>query len=228
MNANVAPATGRNIVAHSTSLADHDSKAIAHVGSGEFRAFLQQHHHRVGLLCRVVAHAVGLDPSHCERIAQAGALHDIGKLFVPQAILQRPGPLTDDERNLVQKHSYWGSIILGRSPDPVMQLAATVALQHHECWDGAGYPFGLRGEEICIEARVVAICDVYDALRAQRPYKAGCSHEEAMDIVIGGDERLSPTMFDPDVLRAFVSVHARCGAIFDELRPFPDETGNQQ
>lgn len=189
--------------------------ALGDIGSPRFRWFLHQHHRRVGELCRLVARTHGLGRSRSEIIARAGALHDIGKLFVPEAILQRPGPLTDDERDLVQKHSIWGSIILGRSDDPIMHLAAAVALQHHECYDGTGYPLGLKKDEICIEARIVTVCDVYDALRARRPYKEGLSHEGAMNVLVSGDERVSPTMFDPDVLKTFASIQEQCRTMFD-------------
>ena len=214
MSANLAFASEPTFV----PFAETDLPLLGNVGSGEFRQFLQEHHHRVGQLCHTVAATHGLEPSHSEAVARAGALHDIGKIFVPEAILQQPGPLNDKERDLVQKHSYWGSIILGRNTDPIMQLAATVALQHHECWDGTGYPFGLSGEDICIEARIVTVCDVYDALRAQRPYKEGYSHQQAMDVMLHGDERLSPNMFDPDVLRAFIAAQLQCETIFNEGR----------
>jgi putative two-component system response regulator len=189
------------------------------VGSSEFRQFLQEHHSRVGELCRILSLAMGLSEERADSVARAGALHDIGKLFVPEAILQHPGPLNAAEQMAVRQHSFWGYVTLRRSDDPVIQLAATVALQHHECWDGSGYPFGLAGEDICLEARIVTICDVYDALRAQRPYKAGFSHEEAMGKILRGDERISPAMFDPDMLTTFEQIQASCSKTFETLRP---------
>jgi len=188
------------------------------VGSSEFRLFLQEHHHRVGELSRIIALATGFSVDHADAIARAGALHDIGKLFVPEAILQQPGPLNAAEQMPVRQHSFWGYVALRRSDDPVIQLAATVALQHHESVDGSGYPFGLAGDDIAIEARIVSVCDVYDALRAQRPYKPGFTHEEAFHKILHGDDRIRPSMFDPHVLRHFQQVQTACADTFDRLR----------
>lgn len=199
--------------------ANEDISSFDLIGSSDFRIFLHQHHERVGELARILARTIGLSSRDADRVARAGALHDIGKLFVPEAILQQPGPLNAEEQLAVRRHSFWGYVALRRSEDPDVQLASMVALQHHECFDGSGYPFGIHGTDICLEARIVTICDVYDALRAQRPYKEGFSHDRAMSVMLEGDERIRPAMFDPELLAAFVRVQDRCATLFEEMRP---------
>jgi HD-GYP domain-containing protein (c-di-GMP phosphodiesterase class II) len=207
--------------APSLKLAASNGGAAAHevIGSSEFRQFLKGHHERVGEFSRIVAKAMGFSASQADVIASAGAMHDIGKLFVPEAVLQQPGPLNAEEQMAVRRHSFWGYVTLRRSEDPSIQLASIVALQHHESFDGSGYPFGLCGDEIRIEARIVSVCDIYDALRAARPYKIGFSHEEAMEKLLHGDERIRPSMFDPQVLAAFDRVQLLCRDAFERLYP---------
>lgn len=200
-----------------TAAASKPRQGFEVIGSSDFRQFLRGHHRRVGELCRLVAHKMGFTAAKADAIAQAGALHDIGKLFVSEAIFQHEGPLDAEQQMAVRSHSFWGYVTLRRSEDPVIQLAAAVALQHHERWDGKGYPFGLSGEDIRIEARIVMVCDVYDALRTERPYKGGSSHDEAMDKILNGDERITPAMFDPDVLTAFAGIQDECRDLFAGL-----------
>ncbi|WP_424134067.1 HD-GYP domain-containing protein [Roseomonas chloroacetimidivorans] len=169
---------------------------------------LVEHEKRVGRLCHRVAGLMGFDDGHRERLALAASLHDIGKLAIPDAILEKRGPLDAAERQAMQQHSAFGAEILGQISDPVALLAAEVALRHHERWDGSGYPDGLAREAISREARIVGLCDVYDAIREERPYKPPISHEEAMRLILVGDPG-GPTMpgkFDPELL-AMLSRH---------------------
>lgn len=176
---------------------------------------------RVGCMSRILANALGMDKAFVENLFVAAPLHDIGKIGIPDSILAKPGPLTDSEWQIMKQHSRIGCRILqedtraesvfeqclGRPPvrgrkavdNPVLQMAARVALMHHEKWDGSGYPHGLEGEEIAIEARIVAIVDVFDALTSFRPYKPPYSEARALEII----ERSASRHFDPDVYAAF-------------------------
>ena len=108
----------------------------------------------------------------------------------------------------VHRHGLWGHQLLGMRGDPADALAAQVALQHHERWDGSGYPFGLAGEEICLAARIVAVCAVYDALRYPRPGQAPLDHDDAVNVLRHGDAQSRATAFDPAVVEVFVSYGA--------------------
>lgn len=165
-----------------------------------FRDSLDAHHGRVATMARRLAKRMGLERSLARAIGEAAARHDIGKLLLNQTVFELPRRLTPQEEAHVRTHTMLGYAALGQSDDPVQALAARVALEHHEHWDGGGYPFGLRGEAISLEARIVAICDVYDALREARSYKPGYSHRAAMAVITQGDARTRPSMFDPAVL----------------------------
>jgi len=169
-----------------------------------FRVELREHQQRVGKMAKILAVKVGMPAHHAATIGQAAALHDIGKLFVRGDLFQKADPLTDDETAEARTHTTRGHWALIKGHDPICKLAARIALEHHECWDGSGYPAGLSGEAISREARIVTICDVYIALREERPYKRSFSHEEALSIMVCGDERVRPTMFDPAMLAVFM------------------------
>ncbi len=165
-----------------------------------FLAALEAHHARVGTMARRLARRCGIDPRRARLIGEAAARHDVGKLLLDRQIFEVPRRLTTAEETHVRTHTILGHAALGHSADPAMELAARVALEHHEHWDGGGYPFAARGEAICIEARIVAVCDVYDALREERGYKRGYTHRDAMAILTQGDDRTRPTMFDPGII----------------------------
>ena len=118
----------------------------------------------------------------------------------------------------MKTHPEIGARLLEGSKSPLIELARQVALGHHERWDGTGYPRGLRGDEIPMAARIVAIADCYDALRSRRPYKAGFSQERTCEIILRGDGRTAPEHFDPVVLEAFVRVKERMATIFETIR----------
>ncbi|HUZ17724.1 MAG TPA: HD domain-containing phosphohydrolase [Spirochaetia bacterium] len=140
-------------------------------------------------------------------------MHDIGKIAVPDSVLLKPGPLTPEELEIVKTHTVIGERILSASTHPSIQMAASIALCHHERHDGSGYPNGLKGEAIPMEARITLLCDQYDALTSKRPYKEAFRHAEAVRIIREGDGRTLPSHFHPDVLKAFISVGEQMEAI---------------
>ena len=138
-------------------------------------------------------------------IRRAAPLHDIGKVGIPEAILRKPGRLTDDEYAVMQRHTMIGDDALGAAGKNAgclefIETARAIAVAHHEKWDGSGYPNGLKGEAIPLSARIMALADVYDALRSTRPYKPSFSHEKARGIILEG----RGTHFDPDIVDAFL------------------------
>lgn len=192
------------------------SFASAALPEPRLRGLFKVHQERVGAMSRVVALAMGVNAADADMIDQAARLHDVGKLFVSPGIIDKPATLDAGEWQVMHMHTIWGHAVLKGSDKPVLQLAATIALQHHEQWDGGGYPYGLSGDDIHLAARIVAICDVYDALREQRPYKIARTHRQAVDIIAHGDERTRPSMFDPAVLKAFLARQEQCRAIFED------------
>lgn len=195
-------------------------------GEPLWRQLLRAHMDRVGAMSALIAESYGLSHLDAEAIGQAARLHDLGKVFVPQAILQKPSGLTENERATMESHCQWGFEALARvaEGDPAMELAAEVALQHHERWDGGGYPSGLVGTQIGLAARIVSVCDVYDSLRSERSYKPAYDHERAIAI-LADDERRSERQFDPEVLVLFLANQERCREIFDGLWAFECRIG---
>ena len=136
------------------------------------------HVRRVGVIAELVARAVGLDDKASELLRYAAPLHDIGKIAVPDAVLNKPGPHTDEEREIMRGHAELGAQMLSGSRHPLIRLAAEIALTHHENWDGSGYPRGLAGTAIPIAGRIASVCDVFDALGSVRCYKQAWSEAE--------------------------------------------------
>jgi response regulator RpfG family c-di-GMP phosphodiesterase len=201
---------------------------------------------RVGCYSRVIAAQLGLSPSHQQMLLLAAPLHDIGKIGIPDSILLKDGPLDDEEWVVMQRHCEIGERIIrdrsktvmplfaewqaddaataqgGSEPsDPVLEMAASIALNHHEWWDGSGYPRKLAGEQIPLESRIVAVADVLDALTSNRPYRSARSAEETLTIMEG----TVGTHFDPTIYRAFMESLARIHDIrlklSDDVDVFP-------
>lgn len=174
------------------------------------------HVRRISKTSTLVAEALGMTGEQVELIQHASPMHDIGKIGIPDAILRKPGPLTFEERNIVEKHTIIGADILGDPPNDLIRTARDVALSHHERWDGKGYPNGLSAEDIPLCGRIVSLADVFDALVSKRCYKEAFALEIALEIIRFEDGK----HFDPTVASAFFSVMSEVLAIYGEL---PDE-----
>ncbi len=158
-----------------------------------------QHVRRVAEYTRILADELGYPKDQIEVIRLASTMHDIGKLLVPTDILEKPGRLTDEEYAVIKQHTTDGGRLLENVDGDVMHLSRTIALDHHERWDGNGYAQNKAGEDISFEGRIVAVADVYDALTSRRSYKDAWDDREAYDEIV----RCSGTQFDPQVVEAF-------------------------
>ncbi|MGC4072594.1 MAG: HD-GYP domain-containing protein [Nibricoccus sp.] len=161
---------------------------------------ISSHLDRVSRYACEIGRLMGLDETRLLELHHATPLHDVGKIGLSQELLSKPGRLTREEMETIKSHSMIGYRMLEGSPWPVIQCAARIALSHHECWDGTGYPQGLVGEQIPLDARIVAVADVYDALLSARAYKP--AWEE--DLVVSEMRRMRETKFDPAILDLFL------------------------
>ena len=175
------------------------------------------HIQRISFYTEEIALALGMSRDFRETIHYASPMHDIGKIAIPDSILAKRGPLTDAEWQIMKSHAGLGAQLLGGGDSPYLRMGAEIALHHHERWDGSGYPARLKGDAIPISARIMNICDQYDALRSERPYKNALSHELTVEILTIGNERTMPTHFDPDVLDAFKRSAGRFREIFESI-----------
>ncbi|NTW28110.1 MAG: response regulator [Coriobacteriia bacterium] len=173
------------------------------------------HVQRIGSYSRELAMILGMDEEAVDTIHFASPMHDIGKIGIPDHILLKPGDFTANEWEIMKGHTLMGAKILGDSESPYLKMSAEIALNHHERWDGSGYPRGKRGEAIPLAARITNICDIYDALRSERPYKPAFDHAKAVDIITYGDDRTQPKHFDPAILAAFEQNHQSFRDIFE-------------
>jgi HD-GYP domain-containing protein (c-di-GMP phosphodiesterase class II) len=168
-------------------LEEHDPDSVGHA-------------ERVTALALRIAEALRAGGARIDAIRTGGPLHDIGKLAVDAAILRKPGALAPEELEEIRTHPLHGARMLER--DEAAQPGLGCVLHHHERWDGTGYPHGLAGDEIPIEARILAVADAYDAMTSDRPYRAALEHDQAVAEV----ERCAGTQFDPQVARAFLAL----------------------
>lgn len=157
-----------------------------------------QHTRRVGELSARIARHLGLSSGTVELIRRAALLHDVGKIGVPDSVLLKSGPLEPGEREIMQRHTRYGGEILADSESELLRMAETIAVSHHEWWDGSGYPAGTAGVEIPLVGRIVAVADAFDALTHERPYKKAWSVDEALAEIAS----LAGRQFDPDVATA--------------------------
>ncbi|USF86159.1 response regulator [Candidatus Endoriftia persephonae] len=185
--------------------------------AGEFRdEDTGNHILRISRYSALIAEEIGLSQEQQELIRHSAPMHDLGKIAIPDHILLKPGKLTPEEWDVMKRHSEYGHSILKDSPSSYLQTGAIIALHHHERFDGSGYPMGLRGFSIPLEARIVAVADVFDALVSKRPYKPAWSKSEALEYLAHERGR----HFDPDCADAFLR---RLGDISDILKDLPKE-----
>ncbi len=204
----------------------HEQLQQAYLGT--VRAFMQAlgakdpytrgHSHAVATYAKLIAEELGIEGERLERLIQGCELHDIGKIAVPDHILLKPGPLTKEEYEIVKQHPTWGARILG--PLTFMKDVTEIVRQEHERWDGRGYPAALKGEEICLEARIVAVADAWDAMRSRRPYRAPMALEAAVGELTHG----AGTQFDPIIVEAFLRAIEK--GRLREMAPIEDVTAH--
>lgn len=175
------------------------------------------HLERIGAYVRILVRALGLAEREAQNLSVAAALHDIGKIGIPDRTLRKPGPLDAAERRVIEAHTLIGAQMLEGSPSPHLQLAREIALTHHENWDGSGYLQSLRGEAIPLPGRIVRLADQYDALRAARPYKPAYDHQPALQVILHGDDRTKPSYFDPRLLEIFRNVHQEFDSVWQQF-----------
>ena len=180
-----------------------------------------QHTLRMSHYCGIIARGYGFDKKRCELIRLASQLHDVGKIGIPDAILLKPGKLTSEEFNLMKEHAMFGFRILSDSRALLLQIGAIIARGHHEKYDGSGYPEGVAGEDIPIEARIAAIADVFDALTTKRVYKDAISITDAIVVMRKGKGQ----HFDPGLLDIFLSEMDAVSSVRKRFRDHGDQPG---
>lgn len=158
-----------------------------------------QHVIRMSHYSKIIAKAVGFSERAADELLHAAPMHDVGKIGIPDAILLKPGKLTEDEWHVMRQHATMGAEIIGEHSSSLLKLARMIALTHHEKWDGTGYPNGLKGNEIPVEGRIVAIADVFDALTSERPYKKAWTIDAAVALI----KEQAGRHFDPELVTVF-------------------------
>lgn len=171
-----------------------------------------EHTFRVGHNAAELAAAADMAAQDVELIRSAAPLHDVGKIGIPDSILLKPGPLSDEEFAIMKPHTVIGAKILSGSRFRVLQLAEQIAMSHHEAWNGSGYPHGLEGERIPVPARIVSIVDTFDALTHERPYKAAWPADKAIEVIQAG----AGTKYDPRLAELYVELRRNRPADADE------------
>lgn len=178
-----------------------------------------QHVLRMSHYAQALALALGFDARDAEDLLHAAPMHDVGKIGIPDHILRKPGQLTPEEWAVMRTHASIGADIIGQHDSGVLHIAAKIARSHHEKWDGSGYPDRLAGEAIALEARIIAIADVFDALTSVRPYKPAWSVEDAVALL----EREAGKQFDPALVPVFVGILPQVLAIRERFADAPTD-----
>ena len=171
---------------------------------------------RMSLYSALLASRTGVEKEECDLLLNAAPMHDIGKIGIPDRILLKPGKLDPEEWKIMRTHVSIGADILSGDDSDLLKLARTVALEHHEKWDGSGYPYGLKGTEISLAGRIVSLCDVFDALTSERPYKSAWTIEEALIFI----EEQKGIHFDPTLAS---HIKEMVPEILDIRKRFSDE-----
>jgi putative two-component system response regulator len=167
--------------------------------AAEYRDIPGFHTTRVSHYCALLGHACSLDEKNVDLLLHAGAVHDVGKVGIPDKILLKPGKLISDEWEIMKTHVEIGADLLSGCQSDIMQMVYTIALNHHERWDGTGYMKGLKGEEIPLMARICSVCDIFDALTCDRPFRKAFSTKDSMATI----EELSGKHLDPKLVKLF-------------------------
>lgn len=172
---------------------------------------------RMSHYARLLAASVSSDEAWVDLVFNAAPMHDIGKIGIPDSILLKKGTLNNAEWEIMRQHPYYGAEIIGDHDSELLQMARSIALTHHEKWDGSGYPGGLKGEEIPLPARIIAIADVFDALTTERPYKKAWSVEDAVRMI----DESAGSHFDPQIT-------ARLHEVLPEMLEIRDQYQEEQ
>jgi len=176
-----------------------------------------KHIERLSHYSRLIAQHLGWAASATQLLFDAAPMHDVGKIGIPDAVMNKPSPLNEKETLIMRRHTILGGLLLKGSASPLLEMARQIALGHHERWDGTGYPRGLKGEKTPRAARIVMLVDQYDALRSPRPYKLALTHACACAIMLEGDGRTLPRHFEPELLDAFHTLHARFEEVYARM-----------
>jgi len=178
------------------------------------------HIKRISLYTKKIAEKLGMNNEFMENIFHGSPMHDIGKVGIPDNVLLKPGALNQEEWKIMKTHTTIGAKILEGSESLFLKMGQEIAQNHHETWDGSGYPNGIKKTQIPISARITIIADQYDALRSIRPYKRGYSHQEAFDIITKGDDKTKPEHFDPEVLSIFIEINSEFNDILETFKGY--------
>lgn len=175
------------------------------------------HIERLSHYSKTMALCIGWSEEAAAQLFAAAPMHDVGKIGIPDAVLGKKGPLEEEEWEMIKTHPTLGASLLSGSSSPLLKMAREVAITHHERWDGSGYPYGLKGEQIPLTGRIVMLGDHYDALRSKRPYKPSFSHKKTCDLMLNGNDRTRPSHFDPELLSAFREIHQEFDGIYSKV-----------
>lgn len=172
------------------------------------------HLERMTRYVQLLGERLGWSEIRIRETSAAAALHDLGKVAIPDRILHKAGPLDAEEWEILKRHTTIGGELLAGSSSRILRIAERIAIGHHERWDGSGYPAGLAGDATPLEARLVMLADVYDALRSPRPYKQALPQDEVVRMITGGGERTRPAHFEPGMLELFRAVSGDFDRVF--------------